>query len=96
MAYKNYFDSLKGKRKGKKLGQPRFKKKKNSQSATFTKAAFSVKDPEVYLAKIGNLKPIWSKELPSQASSVTVIKDCANRYFKCTSRDCQTTKGSKT
>jgi putative transposase len=81
VAYKNYFDSLKGKRKGKKVGQPRFKKKTNSQSATFTKAAFSVKDGEVYLAKIGNLKPIWSRELPSQASSVTVIKDCANRYF---------------
>ncbi len=81
VAYKNYFDSLKGKRKGKRVGQPRFKKKTNSQSATFTKAAFSVKDGEVYLAKIGNLKPIWSRALPSEPSSVTVIKDCANRYF---------------
>jgi putative transposase len=91
VAYKNYFDSLKGKRKGKKVGQPRFKKKTNSQSATFTKAAFhldpvlkdgdSLKDGEMYLAKIGNLKPIWSRELPSEPSSVTVIKDCANRYF---------------
>src|ERR671933_330708 len=81
VAYKNYFDSLKGKRKGKKVGQPRFKKKTNSQSATFTKAAFSIKDGEVYLAKIGNVKPIWSRALPSEPSSVTVIKDCANRYF---------------
>ncbi|MFO5474969.1 MAG: RNA-guided endonuclease InsQ/TnpB family protein, partial [Dolichospermum sp.] len=24
---------------------------------------------------------IWSRELPSSPSSVTVIKDCANRYF---------------
>uniref|UniRef100_UPI0020131945 RNA-guided endonuclease InsQ/TnpB family protein n=1 Tax=Argonema antarcticum TaxID=2942763 RepID=UPI0020131945 len=81
VAYKNYFDSLKGKRKVRKLGQPRFKKKTNGQSATFTKAAFSVKDREVYLAKVGNLKPIWSRGLPSEPSSVTVIKDCANRYF---------------
>jgi putative transposase len=81
VAYKNYFDSIKGKRQGRKLGQPRFKKKTNSQSATFTKAAFSVKEGEVYLAKIGNLKPIWSRVLPSEPSSVTVIKDCANRYF---------------
>jgi putative transposase len=81
VAYKNYFDSLKGKRKGRKVGQPRFKKKTNGQSATFTKAAFSVKKGEVFLAKIGNLKPIWSRELPSEPSSVTVIKDCANRYF---------------
>ncbi len=35
----------------------------------------------VYLAKIGDLKPVWSRELPSEPSSVTVIKDCANRYF---------------
>lgn len=80
-AYKNYFDSLKGKRKGRKVGQPRFKKKTNNQSATFTKAAFSIKNKEVFLAKIGNLKPIWSRELPSEPSSVTVVKDCANRYF---------------
>jgi len=35
----------------------------------------------VFLAKIGNLKPIGSRELPSSPSSVTVIKDCSNRYF---------------
>ncbi|MDJ1174265.1 RNA-guided endonuclease InsQ/TnpB family protein [Roseofilum capinflatum] len=80
-AYKNYFNSLKGKRKGKKVGQPKFKKKTYDQSATFTKAAFSIKEKEVFLAKIGPLKPIWSRELPSDPSSVTVIKDCSNRYF---------------
>ncbi|MDP8964363.1 MAG: transposase [Cyanobacteriota bacterium] len=80
-AYKNYFDSLKGKRKGNKVGQPRFKKKTHSQQATFTSSAFSIKDQEVYLAKIGNLKPIWSRDLAGEPSSVTVIKDFANRYF---------------
>lgn len=35
----------------------------------------------MYLAKIGDLKPIWSRKLPATPSSVTVIKDCANRYF---------------
>jgi putative transposase len=80
-AYKNFFNSRNGKRKGKKIGMPKFKKKTNSQSAEFTKAAFPVKDGEVYLAKIGNLKPIWSRELPSEPSSCTVVKDGANRYF---------------
>jgi putative transposase len=80
-AYKNFFNSRNGKRKGGKMGMPKFKKKTNQQSAEFTKAAFSIKDKEVYLAKIGNLKPIWSRELPSEPSSVTVIKDCAGRYF---------------
>jgi putative transposase len=81
VAYRNFFNSRNGKRKGNKVGTPKFKKKTNKQSAEFTLAAFSLKDKEVYLAKIGNIKPIWSRELPSQPSSVTVIKDCANRYF---------------
>ncbi|MBD2609133.1 transposase [Scytonema hofmannii FACHB-248] len=81
VAYKNFFDSLKGKRKGKKVGTPKFKKKTNQQSARFRIGGFSIKGNEVYLAKIGNVKPIWSRVLPSAPSSVTVIKDCANRYF---------------
>ncbi|KAF3889382.1 MULTISPECIES: RNA-guided endonuclease InsQ/TnpB family protein [Nostocales] len=96
VAYKNFFDSLKGKRKGtavattlgtpatrclKKVGTPRFKKKAGRQSARFRIGGFSIKGLEVYLAKIGNVKPIWSRSLPSSPSSVTVIKDCANRYF---------------
>ncbi|ARV60424.1 transposase [Nostocales cyanobacterium HT-58-2] len=81
VAYKNFFDSLKGKRKGKKVGTPKFKKKIGRQSARFRIGGFSLKGDEVYLAKIGNVKPIWSRSLPSSPTSVTVIKDCANRYF---------------
>ena len=80
-AYRNFFNSRNRKRKGGKMGSPRFKKKTNSQSAEFTKAAFSMGRGTVYLAKIGDLKPVWSRDLPSEPSSVTVIKDCANRYF---------------
>jgi len=60
-AYKNFFDSCAGKRKGKKVSQPRFKKRTNSQSAEFTKAAFSMNIETVYLAKIGEIKPIGSR-----------------------------------
>lgn len=81
VAYKNFFDSLKGKRKGKKIGLPKFKKKTNQQSARFRIGGFSIKGDEVYLAKIGNVSPIWSRFLPSAPSSCTVVKDCANRYF---------------
>lgn len=80
-AYKNFFDSCSGKRKGRKVGQPRFKKRINSQSAEFTKAAFSISNETVYLAKIGDINPIWSRGLPSNPSSVKVLKECANRYF---------------
>ena len=81
VAYKNFFDSLKGKRKGKKLGAPRFKKKTGRQLARFTRGGFSIQGESVYLAKIGDLQPVWSRELPSIPSSVTVIKDASNRYF---------------
>ena len=81
VAYKNFFESLSGKRKGKRVGYPRFKKKHNQQSARFRKGGFSIKGNKVYLAKIGLLKTKWSRELPSEPSSVTIIKDRANRYF---------------
>ena len=81
VAYKNFFDSLSGKRKGKRVGYPKFKKKHNQQSARFRKGGFSIKGNKVYLAKIGLLKTKWSRALPSEPSSVTLIKDRANRYF---------------
>ncbi|NJN63047.1 MAG: transposase [Coleofasciculaceae cyanobacterium RL_1_1] len=81
VAYRNLFKSIKGKRKGAKVNPPRFKQKTNQQSARFTKAAFKLKDSKIYLAKIGELKTKWSRPLPSEPSSVTVIKDCAGRYF---------------
>lgn len=80
-AYKNFFDSIQGKRKGTKVATPRFKKRTSNQSAEFTKSGFSVKGSQVYLAKIGNVFPVWSRALPSEPTSVTVIKDCADRYF---------------
>lgn len=81
VAYKNFFESLKGKRKGAKVKPPKFKKKDNWQTARFRKGGFSVKKGKVYLAKIGLLKTVWSRPLPSEPSSVTAIKDRAGRYF---------------
>ena len=63
------------------MGYPKFKKRTNSQSARFRIGGFSLKNGGVYLAKIGIVNPIGSRSLPSEPSSVTVIKDCANRYF---------------
>ncbi len=80
-AFKNYFDSLKGNRKGQKVRPPRFKKRKGKQSARFRKGGFSIKNRKVYLAKIGLIEVVWSRNLPSEPSSVTVIKDATDRYF---------------
>ncbi len=57
-AFKNFFESYRGSRKGRKVGYPKFKKRTSSQSARFRIGGFSLKGNEVYLAKIGNLKPI--------------------------------------
>ena len=81
IAYQNFFNSINGKRKGKKIKPPRFKSRKSRQSATFTHAGFSLKGDKVYLAKIGYLEVVWSRPLTSEPSSVTVIKDAAGRYF---------------
>ncbi|MEU2595977.1 RNA-guided endonuclease TnpB family protein [Streptomyces hirsutus] len=83
-AYKNFFTSLKGERKGPRLGAPRFKSRKDArQSIRFTaNARWSVTDSgRLSLPKIGTVKVKWSRTLPAPPTSVTVIKDAAGRYF---------------
>src|SRR5919202_6844121 len=81
VAFSNFFASRKGKRKGPKINPPKFNKRTNQQSARFRKGGFSIKARQVFLAKIGCIKTKWSRPLPSEPSSVTVIKDTAGRYF---------------
>ncbi|WP_405640943.1 RNA-guided endonuclease InsQ/TnpB family protein [Streptomyces sp. NBC_00019] len=83
-AYKNFFASLRGERRGTKTGAPRFKSRKDDrQSIRFTaNARWSITGSgRLNLAKIGAVKVTWSRTLPAQPSSVTVIKDAAGRYF---------------
>ncbi|WOT40326.1 RNA-guided endonuclease InsQ/TnpB family protein [Streptomyces coeruleorubidus] len=82
-AYKNFFDSLTGKRQGRKAGPPRYKSKKDArQSIRLNTNAFSLRDNgAVYVAKVGNLKVRWSRRLPAAPTSLTVTKDSCGRYF---------------
>ncbi|MFF8880900.1 RNA-guided endonuclease InsQ/TnpB family protein [Streptomyces flaveolus] len=82
-AYKNFFDSLRGKRKGRKVGPPRYKSKKDTrQSIRLNTNAFCLNsDGTVYVAKVGSLKVKWSRRLPATPSSLTVTKDSSGRYF---------------
>ena len=80
-AWSNYFNFLSGKRKGRKLGKPRFKRRHNQQSIRFTKRGFTLKHQNFSLAKVGQIKIAWSRKLPTEPSSVTIIKDTCNRYF---------------
>lgn len=81
VAFRNFWNSLKGKRKGTMVKPPRFKKRHGKQSVRFTTNGFSIKGDLVYFAKIGFCKTIWSRPLPSAPSSATVIKDASGRYF---------------
>jgi putative transposase len=81
VAFRNFWNSITGKRKGAKVKPPRFKKRHSRQSAKFTTGGFSLKGEKVYFAKIGKVKTVWSRLLPSVPSSATVIKDAAGRYF---------------
>ncbi|MET8784966.1 RNA-guided endonuclease TnpB family protein [Streptomyces sp. NPDC004589] len=82
-AYKNFFDSVTGKRQGRKVGPPRYKSKKDTrQSIRLNTNAFCLKDDgTVYVAKVGHLKVTWSRRLPAAPTSVTVTKDSCGRYF---------------
>ncbi|WP_316746265.1 transposase, partial [Streptomyces sp. MK7] len=75
--------SLKGKRRGRKAGPPRYKSKKDArQSIRFNTNAFCLQDNgTVYVAKVGDLKVTWSRRLPAAPTSLTVTKDSCGRYF---------------
>ena len=82
--YRNFFASVTGKRKGRKVAPPRFRSRKdNRQAIRFTKnSRFKVLDNgRLRLPKIGDLDVYWSRALPSPTTSVSIINDAAGRYF---------------
>ena len=82
-AYRNWFDSMSGKRHGRRVGAPRFRSKRdNRQSVRLTRNGFTVRDNgRVYVAKVGDLRVEWSRALPSTPSSCTVIREADGRYY---------------
>lgn len=87
-AYSNYFDSKSGKRKGRKMGKPRFKSRRDRrQAARFTRnAGFSVHQTthgvgKVRIPKVGWVRFNLSRPLPADPSSVTIIREADGAYF---------------
>ncbi|QTF94099.1 RNA-guided endonuclease TnpB family protein [Halomonas sp. BM-2019] len=73
-AFKNFFEG--------RTKYPAFKSKRHRQSAEFTRSAFKYRDGQLFLAKCKEPLAIrWSRELPSEPTTVTVSKDSAGRYF---------------
>jgi putative transposase len=79
-AYRNWFASLSGTRRGQRVGRPRFRTKHGRQSIRLTRNGFALHGTRLYVAKVGDLTVRWSRPLPSLPSSVTVIRDPDGRY----------------
>lgn len=78
----NFMKWVKGGRKGRRIGFPRFKSKKSNQSCRFVGTSFAIEPTKkLRLAKIGSVKVKWSRELPSIPSSATVTCDSTGKYF---------------
>ncbi len=80
-AYRNWFDSLSGKRKGRRVGHPRFRSKRGRQSIRLTRNGFRLRGKRLYVAKVGDIRVRWSRPLPSVPSSVTVMRESDGRYY---------------
>ncbi|MCR3747569.1 RNA-guided endonuclease InsQ/TnpB family protein [Lentzea californiensis] len=84
VAYRNFFASTTGKRKGRKIAAPRFRSRKdNRRTIRFTRnSRFKVLgNGRLRLPKIGDLDVRWSRQMLAEPSSVTIVKDAAGRYF---------------
>ena len=80
-AYRNWFESRSGKRKGRRVGHPRFRSKHGCQSIRLTRNGFALHGTRLYVAKVGELRVRWSRELPSVPSSVTVLCEPDGRCY---------------
>src|SRR5215470_8128200 len=67
-AYRNWFDSLAGRRKGRRVGHPRLRRKHGRQSIRLTRNGLSLRGERLYVAKVGEIRVRWSRLLPSEPS----------------------------
>ncbi len=82
-AHRNWFASLAERRKGRRVGPPRFRSRKDRrQSVRLTRNGFALRpNGRVYVAKVGDLRVEWSRLLPSAPWSCTVIREADGRYY---------------
>ncbi len=66
----------------KRAGYPAFKRKSARAAARYTRSAFRFSDRRrLSLAKLGVLRIRWDRNLPSEPTSVTIIREATGRYF---------------
>lgn len=74
-AFRNFFE--------KRTGYPSFKRKDGKQAAEYTRSGFKfeIGNQRLLIAKLGRLNIKWSKYVPVDPSTVTVIRKPSGRYF---------------
>lgn len=82
-AYSNFFNSRNGKRRGRRVGRPRLKSRKdNRTSFRLTRNGFAIRpNGRLYIAKVGHVRVRWSRPLPAPPSSVTVIQEPDGHHY---------------
>lgn len=80
VAFKNWFDSLSGKRRGPKMGAPRFKKKGRHDSFKVTSTKFSVEGSRVRIPCLGWVRMRESLRFSGRPISLTVSRT-ADAWF---------------
>lgn len=79
-AFKNWFDSMAGKRKGPKMGRPRLKKKGRHDSFKVSSGKFCVEGSRLCIPKLGWVRMRESLRFPGRAVSLTVSRT-ADAWF---------------
>ncbi|WP_194907745.1 RNA-guided endonuclease InsQ/TnpB family protein [Catenulispora rubra] len=82
-AYRAFFAVRRGERRASAVNLPRIKSKRDGRQAIrLTSNGFTVRDDgKLYLTKVGDVEVVWSRRLPAEPSSVTVVRDAAHRYW---------------
>jgi putative transposase len=87
-ACRNWFDSLSGKRRGRKVGHPRSGSRKDNRAwIRLTRNGFAITTGGVRVAKVGDVRLVWSRAVPwrrvraviSQAAAGTTRRLCSRR-----------------
>jgi putative transposase len=73
-AYRNWFDSLSGKRKGRKVGHPKFRSRKDHrQSIRLTRNGFALHGDRLYVPKVASAADSLGSACSRSCSAATVI-----------------------
>lgn len=73
-AYSSFF--------AKRVAYPSFKLRDGRQAARYTKSGFKLTDGRrLQVGKLGVLRLRWDRNLPSEPSSITVIREATGRYY---------------